>query len=88
MKVDAATVSPYLHRPVRTMRQACLQIAADRGGPPPDCKACGNRKTCLLMERRTRREQKREFYRRIGRARVAARLKGVILSPPERIFRE
>jgi len=87
-KVEAATVSPYLQQSIRTMRQACMEIAADGGAPPPDCKACRNRKTCLLMERRFRREQKREYYRRIARARVAARPKGVILSRPERISRE
>lgn len=57
------SVSSYLLRPVRTMRRVCMDLAEREGVPAPDCRKCAERKTCLLMERRHRREQKRDFIR-------------------------
>ena len=37
---DALSISPYLQRPRRGLREACRQIHADRGEPTP-CRDCG-----------------------------------------------
>lgn len=68
MMISAASVSPYLAKPARTMRQVCLEIAERDGLPPPDCAHCPVHKECMLMERDRCRRQKRILRRKVAPA--------------------
>ena len=44
-----AHCSPYLLRPLRTLRQACSDIAASHPELiPPDCEACAGAESCAV----------------------------------------
>ncbi len=63
------TTSPYLQRPVRTLRQACLDHARIRATVPP-CRACESKRPCEIMTRHAHRQSKKRFIE--ARRRVPA----------------
>ncbi len=60
-------VSPYLQRPLRTLREACFEIARARGEPPPPCRGCTFERRCRDEARCLRRDQKKRIRQRAGR---------------------
>jgi len=67
MELAMKPVSPYLQRPLRTLREACFEIARARGDPPPPCRGCTFERRCLDEARCLRRERKKQILERAGR---------------------
>ena len=58
--VDANPCSPYLVRPLRTLRVACHDAARTHDETPP-CGACAVKPECDAMTRRTHRSHKKSM---------------------------
>ena len=57
--IENHPVSPYLKRPARSLRQACIDSAISHGIDPPDCDVCDLEDICIDQTRRQRRAQKK-----------------------------